>query len=197
MRRTTRYNSSELSRACCHRSAGIGRGFNAKSWKPVKRTWPSSPRSENWLLCRNAESPYNYINSPVIGRYVLHLTNKTMGSRVILVTTRAANVLRTIVPTGEPSDEDRQHAQRVGLGAASRRCDVRRSARRAQGTRGPSEESAEQEEVEERPDDLPDDVPAKATITIKEINNNRYYYWQWREGEKIRSQYKGPVNPDE
>ncbi|MCF2208237.1 hypothetical protein KVP02_11315, partial [Halobacterium salinarum] len=45
------------------------------------------------------------------------------------------------------------------------------------------EESADQEEVEERPDDLPDDVPAKATITIKEINDNRYYYWQWREGE--------------
>ena len=59
------------------------------------------------------------------------------------------------------------------------------------------EESADQEEVEERPDNLPDDVPAKATITIKEINDNRYYYWQWREGEKIRSKYKGPVNPDE
>ena len=59
------------------------------------------------------------------------------------------------------------------------------------------EESADQEEVEERPDDLPDDVPAKATLTIKEINDNRYYYWQWREGEKIRSQYKGPVHSDE
>jgi hypothetical protein len=52
-------------------------------------------------------------------------------------------------------------------------------------------------EIEERADDLPDDVPTKATITIKEINDNRYYYWQWREGEKVRSQYKGPVNPDE
>jgi hypothetical protein len=51
--------------------------------------------------------------------------------------------------------------------------------------------------IGERPDDLPDDVPSKATITIKEINDNRYYYWQWREGEKIRSQYEGPVNPDE
>jgi len=59
------------------------------------------------------------------------------------------------------------------------------------------EESAEREAVEQRPDDLPDDVPAKATITIKEINDNRYYYWQWREGEKIRSQYKGPVSSDE
>lgn len=36
----------------------------------------------------------------------------------------------------------------------------------------------EGEEIEERSDDLPDDVPFKATITIKEINNNRYYYWQ-------------------
>ena len=50
--------------------------------------------------------------------------------------------------------------------------------------------------MQECPDDLPDDVPAKATITIKEINDNRYYYWQWREGEKVTSKYKGPVNPD-
>lgn len=59
-----------------------------------------------------------------------------------------------------------------------------------------AEEDGE-DEVEERPDDLHDDVPSKATITIKMINDNRYYYWQWRDGNKIRSQYKGPVNPDE
>lgn len=53
------------------------------------------------------------------------------------------------------------------------------------------------DEVEQRPDDLPDDVPSKATITIKEINDNRYYYWQWRDGDKIRSKYKGPVNSTE
>ena len=58
------------------------------------------------------------------------------------------------------------------------------------------EESPDQEEAEEQPDELPDDVPAKATITIKEINNNRYYYWQWRDGEKVKSKYKGPVNSD-
>ena len=58
-------------------------------------------------------------------------------------------------------------------------------------------EEADQDEVDERPDNLPDDVPAKATITIKEINDNRYYYWQWREGDKVTSKYKGPVNPDE
>jgi hypothetical protein len=59
------------------------------------------------------------------------------------------------------------------------------------------DEESDEDEIEERPNDFPDDVPAKATITIKEINDNRYYYWQWRDGEKIRSQYKGPVNPDE
>ncbi|WP_353633197.1 hypothetical protein ABSL23_00275 (plasmid) [Halobacterium sp. NMX12-1] len=59
------------------------------------------------------------------------------------------------------------------------------------------EESADQDAVEERPDDLPDDIPAKATITIKEINDNRYYYWQWREGDSVKSKYKGSVNPDE
>ncbi|WP_336136307.1 hypothetical protein [Natronomonas amylolytica] len=59
------------------------------------------------------------------------------------------------------------------------------------------EKGSDEDKTQERPDDLPDDVPSKATITIKEINNNRYYYWQWREGDKIRSQYKGPVSPDE
>lgn len=51
---------------------------------------------------------------------------------------------------------------------------------------------AEYEELGD--EERPDDVPAKATITIKEINDNRYYYWQWRDGDKIRSQYKGPVS---
>lgn len=44
--------------------------------------------------------------------------------------------------------------------------------------------------------DLPEDVPPNATVTVKEINDNRYYYWQWREGDRIKSKYKGPVNPD-
>jgi len=50
---------------------------------------------------------------------------------------------------------------------------------------------------DERSTDRPSGVPSKATITIKEINDNRYYYWQWRDGEKIRSQYKSPVDSDE
>ena len=58
------------------------------------------------------------------------------------------------------------------------------------------EEESDEDEIDERPDDLPDDVPSKATITIKEINDNRYYYWQWREGDKVKSKYKGPVNSD-
>ncbi len=56
---------------------------------------------------------------------------------------------------------------------------------------------SDQDEINEHSDDLPEDVPSKATITIKKINDNRYYYWQWREGDKIKSKYKGPVNPDE
>jgi len=59
------------------------------------------------------------------------------------------------------------------------------------------EEESDEDEIDERPEDLPNDVPSKATITIKEINDNRYYYWQWREGEKVTSKYKGPVDPDD
>ena len=56
---------------------------------------------------------------------------------------------------------------------------------------------ARPEEEEDEIDKRPDDLPSRATITIKEINDNRYYYWQWREGETVTSKYKGPVNPDE
>jgi hypothetical protein len=52
------------------------------------------------------------------------------------------------------------------------------------------------DESKERPDNLPDDVPSKATVTIKTINDNRYYYWQWREGDTVTSKYKGPVDSD-
>jgi len=59
------------------------------------------------------------------------------------------------------------------------------------------EARVEEESDEDDIDDRPDDVPSKATITIKEINDNRYYYWQWREGDTVTSKYKAPVNPDE
>ncbi|SEL89237.1 hypothetical protein SAMN04488691_11092 [Haloferax larsenii] len=44
---------------------------------------------------------------------------------------------------------------------------------------------------------MPEDVPSKASLTVKEINDNRYYYWQWREGDQIKSKYKGPVDKSE
>jgi hypothetical protein len=56
------------------------------------------------------------------------------------------------------------------------------------------EEDTNQDEGEKQLDNIPDDVPTKATITVKEINDNRYYYWQWRDGDKVRSKYKGPVD---
>jgi len=53
------------------------------------------------------------------------------------------------------------------------------------------------ESSDEAPDDRPDEVPAGASVTIKEINDNRYRYWQWRDGDKIKSKYIGPATPDD
>ncbi len=39
------------------------------------------------------------------------------------------------------------------------------------------------------------DVPARATLTTKTIDDRKYYYYQWREGDKIKSEYVAPVNP--
>jgi len=55
----------------------------------------------------------------------------------------------------------------------------------------------EEESSDEAPDDRPDEVPAGASVTVKEINDNRYRYWQWRDGDKIKSKYIGPANPDD
>jgi hypothetical protein len=131
-----------------------------------------------------------------LGTDIIVLTNKTMGWRFVLVNTRTADVLRATDPTGEPPDGGSQHVQRVHSRTPR---DVATYAEELaeHKEREACLEEADQDKVEERPDDLPDDVPAKATITIKEINDNRYYYWQWREGEKVTSKYKGPVNPDE
>lgn len=52
------------------------------------------------------------------------------------------------------------------------------------------------ESDEQDVEDQPTGVPAKASITVKEINGNRYEYWQWREGESIKSKYKGPAGGD-
>jgi hypothetical protein len=59
------------------------------------------------------------------------------------------------------------------------------------------DEEPNREEIEERPDDLLADVPSKVRVTIKAINDNRYYYWQWWEGNTVTSRYKFPVNLDE
>ncbi len=51
--------------------------------------------------------------------------------------------------------------------------------------------------LDDQGDELPDDVPSKASLVQKEINDNRYWYYQWRDGDTVTSEYKGPVNPDD
>ncbi len=38
-------------------------------------------------------------------------------------------------------------------------------------------------------------APPRATLTIKTIDERDYYYFQWREGDKIKSEYVAPVSP--
>lgn len=60
------------------------------------------------------------------------------------------------------------------------------------------EEADEGEPVlDDQGDELPEGVPSKASLVKKEINDNRYWYYQWRDGDTVTSEYKGPVNPDE
>lgn len=59
----------------------------------------------------------------------------------------------------------------------------------------PKREVDDVELPEEICEQEPDEAPSKAGITIKTINDNRYYYYQWREGDQIKSEYIAPVDP--
>jgi hypothetical protein len=77
----------------------------------------------------------------------------------------------------------------------------------------PEPPTAGDERSQETPDGWPDDeedawddaledayeqadIPrSKGTVTTKTIDDRDYYYLQWRDGEKVKSQYIAPVTP--
>ncbi|ELY67566.1 hypothetical protein [Natrinema versiforme] len=38
------------------------------------------------------------------------------------------------------------------------------------------------------PETYPDDIPERATVSVTEIAGTEYYYYQWRDGDEIRSE---------
>jgi hypothetical protein len=62
----------------------------------------------------------------------------------------------------------------------------------------PEEWADQEDDWEEALDDARDEADlsaGKGTLTTKTIDGRGYYYLQWRDGDKIRSQYVTPVNP--
>lgn len=59
--------------------------------------------------------------------------------------------------------------------------------------------SIDDDELDFDPDEIDrDEAPGKACITIKKPHGKSgYYYFQWREGEQILSEYIRPVSPKE
>ncbi|UPV76619.1 hypothetical protein M0R89_18985 (plasmid) [Halorussus limi] len=58
------------------------------------------------------------------------------------------------------------------------------------------EKEAEQERIEAE-NETPAGVPPKANRVVKTINENDDYYWQWREGDSVKSEYDKPVSDTE
>ncbi len=56
--------------------------------------------------------------------------------------------------------------------------------------------TSEADSQAESTDEQPEGVPSKATRVVKEINDNRYYYWQWRDGDSVKSKYDRPADPE-
>ncbi|TYL36681.1 hypothetical protein CV102_20585 [Natronococcus pandeyae] len=55
-----------------------------------------------------------------------------------------------------------------------------------------AESSADHESASSADDEpsFPADVPDRASVTITEIGGTEYYYYQWRDGDEIRSKTK-------
>lgn len=87
-------------------------------------------------------------------------------------------------------------------GPETLRAIARKADRMADEKEEEADEKLKEEAVDEEPDDEldRDDAPEGATLTKKTIppgEGNQYYYWQWREGDTVKSEYIRPVNPKE
>jgi len=65
-----------------------------------------------------------------------------------------------------------------------------------------SERSPDSEDQPDPPDELVEEVreelglpPSKGYTVIKTIDGRDYYYYQWREGDRVTSEYMKPVAP--
>lgn len=110
--------------------------------------------------------------------------------------------VREVIEAATPEELDAIATYADAL-AEQRAADRRRGSAGCEGrtepTTGTDEDASragQEATVKARPTDRPDGVPSKASTTVKEINGNRYYYWQWRDGDRVRSQYKGPVESE-
>ncbi|WP_336339653.1 hypothetical protein [Haloarcula brevis] len=62
----------------------------------------------------------------------------------------------------------------------------------------PEECEDDEDDWEEKIDDAYEQAEiarSKGTLTTKTIDDREYYYLQWRDGEKVKSQYVAPVSP--
>lgn len=53
-----------------------------------------------------------------------------------------------------------------------------------------------EEQAETDVGDRPKGVPWKASLTVKTISDNRYAYWQWRDGDSVKSKYHSPTDEE-
>ncbi|QLG48455.1 hypothetical protein [Natrinema halophilum] len=49
-------------------------------------------------------------------------------------------------------------------------------------------DGAESTPVDAESDEFPDEVPERASVSVTEIGGTEYCYYQWREGDEIRSE---------
>jgi len=58
------------------------------------------------------------------------------------------------------------------------------------------EETPDESDADEWEDAIDDsDAPPQAYLTQKTIDGRQYFYYQWREGNSVKSEYVAPVDP--
>ena len=172
-------------------------GSELKRW--AEDGFRHEPHGSNFVLFHSPNEEYGLrveVEDPVHG-YLLQLW--------ALERERDEPIARTIV-------DDRETAHQVAAEMAASADDldalvdrpnigpkeIHREDVERQNIEVPDEWEGDDEEWEEAVEEAfekADIKRSKASRVTKTINDNEYYYLQWREGDTVQSQYIGPVNP--
>ena len=117
--------------------------------------------------------------SDLLPRYIVEELQKQDSEALRAVANYAQDlrVYRAVEAKADQSPLDTQHRKQVTVDELTAKAH----------SKGISDDVADLDTIVEK------GVPMKTSIVAKTINDNEYYYFQWREDDRIKSEYIAPV----